>query len=227
MFFFFFNFQVSKQIRESVRVSMAEMSTSLPSFLPCSVPVAKYVTHTMSHTARLLYRVHRVCHHLSTPVRHVIFHSKALASVCSCAPIYINVRVYLCVPAHAQICATWSSDLSISESGCISNLLNCIHVSLTCIWVPPTVDAWRDTKKPYEEKGNEEIETWDILSSEASHEVTSVSEDGSCWSQLDRLSISFDSYGDYWWILCLRICSVLTLTKMQFYHWESSNVFSM
>lgn len=44
---------------------------------------------------------------------------------------------------------TWGR-LNEKYKGCdhVTFSLNCIHVSLTCILVSPTVDAWRDVRKP-------------------------------------------------------------------------------
>lgn len=41
--------------------------------------------------------------------------------------------------------------------GYIPILLKCIQVSLTCVLVSPTEDAWRDTRKPCEERRNKMV----------------------------------------------------------------------
>ena len=82
----------------------------------------------------------------------------------------------------------------------------------------------RDASKPSEERkrGNVFLETWDVLSSEASREATSVSDDGVNWSPLDQPSVGFNSCSDFWWSLCLHMWTVLILIKTYSYQCRSS-----
>ena len=84
--------------------------------------------------------------------------------------------------------------------------------------------AHREYMKRRKETSNERrqgdmiVQKWDVISSEASREALSFSDDSSSWSQLHQLSVS--------WVY-LHTCTGMILLKVCSYHWQSSSVFSL
>lgn len=94
------------------------------------------------HTARLLWRVHFVCHHLSTPVRYVVVHMEAPASrlcvhlcvslyksPCVCHYVYVYLYVIdfsIRVPAHAQTC--YSEQWLVDPRCCLRELCSAFRL---------------------------------------------------------------------------------------------------
>ncbi len=112
---------------------------------------------------------------------------------------------------------------------------NCIHVSLTCVFSLRLSHSHQGTYGEKEE-GNHarRKEARKYVFREMRRDflwrVTwsgTVSDNSNSWSQLDLLSVGFNSCRDFWWSLCRHTCTVLILIKAHNYQWQSSSVFSL